>query len=58
MSEGSDADYWFLRKNRISAKMALRMLAIAYKTDEREEEKAEEEFHNDFHQIGGGGERQ
>lgn len=34
MSEGNDADYWFLRKNGIPAKTTLRMLAIAYKTEE------------------------
>ena len=37
MSEGSDADYWFLRENRVDAKTALRILAIAYKAEERKE---------------------
>ena len=37
MTEGSNIDYWFLRENGIPAKTALRMLAIAYKTEKREE---------------------
>lgn len=35
MIEGTDTDYWFLRKNGVDAIMALRILAIAYKTEER-----------------------
>ena len=58
MSEGTDIDYWFLRDNGLNAITVLRILAIAYKTEKREEEKAEEEFYNDFHRTGGGGERQ
>ena len=42
MSEGSDIDYWFLRDNRIPAKIALRMLAIAYKTEEQIKDKQTE----------------
>ena len=37
MSEGSDADYWFLRNNGVDAKTTLRILAIAYKTEVRKE---------------------
>ena len=37
MTEGSNIDYWFLRGDGIPAKTALRMLAIAYKTEKREE---------------------
>ena len=37
MSEGSDVDYWFLRENRLNAKTTLRILAIAYKAEERKE---------------------
>ena len=47
MSKGSDTDYWFLRENGIPAKIALRILAIAYKTEKREEEvkrQTEEEW--------------
>lgn len=35
MNEGINVDYWFLRKNGIPAKIALRMLSIAYKVKER-----------------------
>ena len=59
MSGGDNIDYWFLRENGLNAKTALRMLAIAYNVKERlEEAMREEEFHNDFHRTGGGGERQ
>ena len=47
MTKGSDTYYWFLRKNKIPAKIALRILAIAYKTEKREEEvkrQTEEEW--------------
>ena len=37
MSEGNDTDYWFLRENGIPAKIALRILVIAYKTEKRKE---------------------
>ena len=57
MSESTDRDYWFLRKNGIDAKTALRILAIAYNVKEQLEAE-EEDFYNDFHQTGGGGERQ
>ena len=59
MSESTDTDYWFLRKNGLNVKTILKMLAIAYKTEERPEKvKKEEDFYNDFHKTGGGGERQ
>ena len=35
MSEATDTDYWFLRKNGVDAKTTLRILAIAYKVKER-----------------------
>ena len=57
MSEATDTDYWFLRDNGLNAKTTLRILAIAYKV-EKQFEEAEEEFFNDFHRTGGGGERQ
>ena len=37
MTEATDTDYWFLRDNGLNAKIALRMLAIAYKGEERAE---------------------
>lgn len=42
MSEGTDTDYWFLRKNGLNAKTALRMLAIAYNVKERLEGKEDD----------------
>lgn len=57
MSEATDTDYWFLRDNGLNAKITLKILAIAYKV-EKQLEEAEEEFFNDFHRTGGGGERQ
>ena len=38
MSKGTDTDYWFLRKNGVAAITALRILALAYKTEERVKE--------------------
>lgn len=38
MTKGTDTDYWFLRRDGIAAKTALRMLAIAYKAEEQSEE--------------------
>ena len=35
MSEENNYDYWFLRDNGLNAKTALRILAIAYKVEER-----------------------
>ena len=43
MSEGSDTDYWFLRKNGIPAKTTLKMLALAYKTVEQVKDKQTKE---------------
>jgi len=40
MSEATDADYWFLRKNQIDAKTALRILALAYGAKEQVEATA------------------
>ena len=57
MSESTDTDYWFLRKNGLDAKTILRILAIAYKVEEQAEE-TEEDFYDDFHRTGGSGERQ
>ena len=42
MSGGDNIDYWFLRENRLNAKTALRMLAIAYKVEEQLEETEDE----------------
>ena len=36
MSEATDTDYWFLRDNGLNAKTTLRILAIAYKGEEKE----------------------
>ena len=47
MSKATDTDYWFLRRSKIPAKTALRILAIAYTTEKREEEvkrQTEEEW--------------
>ena len=41
MREATDTDYWFLRDNGLNAKTALRMLAIAYKVEERGGESME-----------------
>ena len=55
MTEGTDTDYWFLRRNGIPAKIALRILAIAYKTEKREEgvkRQTEEEWFEENAGIG------
>lgn len=38
MTERTGTDYWFLRENGLNAKTALRMLAMAYKAEEQNEE--------------------
>ena len=41
MERNNGIDCWFLRDNGLNAKIALRILAIAYKGEEREEESME-----------------
>jgi len=49
MSESTDADYWFLRKNGIDSKTILRILATAYKVKEGPVEAVNDNENNKGH---------